>query len=257
QVDAERLALRDLAVAPDEAGLLDDPHVVFLARNRARERRHRGLAHAVDRKPRALAVDGQVDRRPVDGGCLVERRVEDLEEPVALLPTPDPRQGLELLVVLTVDVRVTLAAFVVDRAGPPQCPGDLRAAEIRAVEAPALDHVRQEGLAITLGRGWKAAEVAAAAGVAVTELDVRAGDPPLGHRCRLCRAQAPNRALCAQTQEAGERPAGVTSTLPVSMGKPESPRPFSVASRFQGAPMRIQRRLPATGSEAPLWSMPS
>src|SRR5207249_1095173 len=99
-----------------------------------------------------------------------------------LLPAPDPRQRLELLVGLTIDVRAPAATLVVDRARPPERPRGPGAGEVDAVVAPALDHVADDGLAVPLGRGREAAEVAAAAGVAVAELDVRAGDSPLGHR---------------------------------------------------------------------------
>src|SRR5438128_3023769 len=51
QVDVQPLALRDLAVAPDETLFLDDPDVILIGGiDRARERRHHRLAHSVDRE---------------------------------------------------------------------------------------------------------------------------------------------------------------------------------------------------------------
>jgi hypothetical protein len=45
----------------------------------------------------------------------------------------------------------TVSAAVVNRTGPPQHPGDLRAREFETVELAPLDHMRDERLAVTLG----------------------------------------------------------------------------------------------------------
>src|SRR5262245_35922371 len=73
------------------------------------------------------------------------------------------------------------AALVVDCPGPPQRPRDLGACEVDAVEAALLDDMVEDGLAVALGRAREAAEVAAAPRVAVAELEVGAGNAPVGH----------------------------------------------------------------------------
>src|SRR4029079_519996 len=96
---------------------------VLVARDRVREGGHLVLGHAVDDDPGALAVDRDVQRRALDRCRLVEGRVEDLEEAVALLPAPDPRERLVLLVA-RVDVGVAPGPPVVDLAPPTTRPSE-------------------------------------------------------------------------------------------------------------------------------------
>src|SRR5947207_12876401 len=144
------LALGDLTVTPDDPFVVDDPYVVHGVRlYGAGERLHRPFADAVDRDTRVALVDGQIQRRPVDDGRLRQRRVEDLKKTVALFTAPHPAERVVLLICFAVDVRVAVSALVVDRARPPEQPGNPRAGETTPVERAVFDHVCEDRLAIS------------------------------------------------------------------------------------------------------------
>src|SRR5436190_3295382 len=110
RLDLDPLVGTDLALGPDEAALFDDLDVVLLATHWASKRRHNGVRDPLDRDARALPVDREVNRDPVDRGRRVEGRVEDLEERVALLASPDPAERFVLVVRLAAHVGMTAAA---------------------------------------------------------------------------------------------------------------------------------------------------
>src|SRR6266540_2157690 len=104
---------------------------------------------------------GQVDGHPLNLGDL------------AVLAAADPRERRDLLVGLAVDVGVTVPVAVVDGAGPPERPGRLAASKRNVAVVALRDLVGDESLAVALGRVGEAPEVAAAARVAVAELEIR------------------------------------------------------------------------------------
>src|SRR6266516_2538163 len=179
----------DLTVGPDEAALFDDPDVVLLAADRASQRRHHGVRDLVDRDGRVLAVDVEVDRAAVHRAGLGKGGVEDLEERVALLASPDAAESVVLLVGLGIDVGVPAPAAVMDGARPPERPDDLRSGEIEPVASAVVDSVGEEGLAVPFRGVRDAFEVAGAAGFAAAELEVCAPKLPIGHSTEPARAR--------------------------------------------------------------------
>src|SRR5262245_65565606 len=114
------------------------------------------------------------------------------------------------------------SAPVVDRSGPPQRPRDLRACEVDAAEAALLDGVVEDGLAVALGRAREAAEVAAAPGIAVAELEVRARDAPVRHTASI--SHWTRRDPGATIDGCGSLPSSGSSWSPACLPPGQAPR---------------------------------
>src|SRR5262249_30623437 len=178
-------ALSGFALFPDEPLRQIDVDDVILAGHGILEDVAAPLPDAFDAEgaPAASALDGDL---PLLEAHHLEGRSEQLPRQAAELAGEDLRERLHLLVGGGgVDDASGVAVAFGDRLGPHEDGRPLDAAQVHRTAAPLRHGEADEGLAATVLRVRKPAEVAATPEVAVAEFVATAGHRPSGFRRSL------------------------------------------------------------------------